>query len=99
MKDNLTEPVNPAHKETFVLDRPFVLTQDKTLPIGMPYLYNEGKHSIAVNLLEVWQEDSIVYLTLKELQSKKSFIVSWNLEYSGSYFLWTIADLQTLLNK
>jgi hypothetical protein len=98
MKDNPTEPHNPASLDTFTLDRSFVLTQGKTLLTGSPYLYNEGSHSVAVKLTKAWIEDDIIYLTLQELQSQKSFTVSWNLEYSGSYYLWTIADLQTLLN-
>ena len=98
MKEKPTEPHNPASLDTFTLDRSFVLTQGKTLLTGMPYMYSEGSHATAVRLLKVWQEDGIVYLALQELQSQKSYTVSWNLEYDGNYFLWTIADLQTLLN-
>lgn len=98
MKGNPTEPYLSASIGTFTLDRSFVLTQGKTLLTGSSYLYNEGGHSVAVKLTKAWIEDDIIYLTLQELQSQKSFTVSWNLEYSGSYYLWTIADLQTLLN-
>ncbi len=98
MKEKPTEPYLSASIGTFTLDRSFVLTQGKTLLTGSPYLYNEGSHSVAVKLTKAWIEDDIIYLTLQELQSQKSFTVSWNLEYDGNYFLWTIADLQTLLN-
>jgi len=66
------------HRDTFVLDRPFVLTMDKTLVIGMPYMYSEGNHTKAVKLLKLWQEDNIIYLNVQELQSPKTFTLSWN---------------------
>ena len=91
--------MKPAHKDTFVLDRPFVLTQDKTLIIGMPYMYSEGNRTAAVRLVKTCVEDSVVNLKLEELQSPKSFTASWNLDYSGGYYLWTLADLPTLINK
>ena len=45
-------------QQTFLLDKQFILTQNKTLVIGMPYLYNEGNRSIAVKLLKVWKVNS-----------------------------------------
>ena len=105
MNDNKT--TNPdasisARQDTFKLDREFILIQDKTLLTGMPYLYNEGNKSVAVRLLEVWNdydmEDEFVYLTLQEIQTNRTFTLSWNLNYSGSYYLWTLADFPTLTN-
>jgi hypothetical protein len=86
------------HRDTFILDRPFVLTTDKTLVIGMPYLYSEGNRSAAVRLLKVWQEDNIIYLDVQELQSLKTFRLSWNLNYTGDYWLWSLTDYDTLTN-
>jgi len=86
-----------ASQDTFILDRPFVLTQGKSLVIGMPYLYSEASHSAAVRLLKAWQEDDIIYLNVEELKSTKTFTLSWNLDYQGSYYLWTIADLPTIM--
>jgi len=87
-----------AHKDTFVLDRPFVLTQGKNLVTGMPYMYSEGNRTAAVRLVKTWVEDNIIYLIVEELNSSKTFTHSWNLDYQGSYFLWTIADLPTIMN-
>ena len=84
--------------ETFELDRPFVLTQDKKLITGLPYLYSEGSHTAAVRLLKVWTEDSIIYLKVEETYSPKTFTLSWNLDYSGNYYLWTIADLPSIMD-
>ena len=87
-----------ARQDTFVMDRPFVLTQNKTLVTGMPYLYSEGNRSVAVRLLEVWEENDFIYLSLEELQSGRTFKVSWNLDYDGGYFLWSLADLPSIMN-
>jgi len=104
MNNNIN--INPdasisAHQDTFKLDREFILIKGKTLLTGMPYLYSEGNRTTAVRLLEVWNdydmEDEFVYLTLQELQTLKTFTISWNLNYSGSYYLWTLADLPTLM--
>ncbi len=64
----------------------------------MPYMYSEGNHSAAVRLCKTWVEDNIIYLNAEERNSPKSFILSWNLDYQGSYYLWTLADLPTLMN-
>ena len=87
----------PDRQDAFMLDRPFVLTQDKTLIPGMPYMYSEGNRRTAVRLLKVWTEDNIIYLRVEEIQSPKTFCLSLNLYYSGNYFLWTLADLPTIM--
>lgn len=96
------DALNYDRQQTFLLDKPFILTQNKTLVIGMPYLYNEGKRSVAVRLLEIWKEPEIegefVYLTMQELQTNRTFKVSWNLDYEGDYFLWSLADLPSIMN-
>ncbi len=83
-------------KDTFYLDRPFVLTLGKTLVTGMPYLYSEGLRSAAVRLVKIWVEDNIIYLDVQELQSLKTFTLSWNLNYYGDYWLWSLSDYETL---
>lgn len=96
------DPLKADRQQTFVLDRPFVLTQDKTLVTGMPYLYSERRHHVAVRLLKVWKDyvgqDEVVNLTLQELQTDKVFTVSRNLDYEGDYYLWSLADLQSIMN-
>lgn len=99
MNDNINPNTSiPACKDTFLLDRSFILTQGKNLVIGMPYMYTEGNRSAAVRLIKIWQEDDIIYLALQELRTKKSFTVNWNLNYTGDYYLWSLADFHTLSN-
>ena len=80
------------------LDLPFILTTDKKLVTGMPYLYSEGSNHTAVRLIEAWHIDEMVYLTVQELHSDKSFTISWNMEYDGDYWMWSIADLPSIMN-
>ena len=61
-------------------------------------MYTEGNRSAAVRLLKVWKEDHIIYLDVHELQNQKTFTLSWNLTYTGEYWLWSLADFQTLTN-
>jgi len=91
------DDLNPD-PNAFVLDRPFILTQGKTLVTGMPYMYTEGNRVAAVRLLKVWVEDNTVYLDVQELQNQKTFTLSWNLTYTGDYWLWALADFETLTN-
>ncbi len=100
--NHAAEALNYDRYATFILDREFVLTQDKTLVNGMPYLYTECNNSVAVRLLEVWLDyelqDEFVYLSLQELQTNRCFKVSWNLDYHGDYYLWSLADLPSIMN-
>jgi hypothetical protein len=83
-------------KDSVLLDLPFVLTLGKKLVINMPYLLLEGRHSIAVRLLEVNDADGVVYLVVQNLKTHRTFELSWNLNYEGSYWLWSLADYDTL---
>lgn len=94
----LTDNSISARHDTYILDRPFILTQGKTLKIGMPYMYGEGNRTAAVRLFKAWVEDNTIYLDVQELKSPKSFMLSWNLDYNGQYWLWSLADLPTLMN-
>jgi len=63
--DNLNPNPNASisdRRDTFVLDRSFILTQGKTLKIGMPYMLLEGNCTKAVRLLKctMWIDNSKV---------------------------------------
>ena len=90
--------LNNAHYRTFVLDRPFILTQGNSLTTGMPYLYTEGSFMAAVRIKDIYECERIIHLLLEELKSGRRFTVSWNLEYTGGYYIWSIADLPTIMN-
>ena len=80
------------------LNFPFILTRDKKLTIGMPYLYFEGDYSAAVRLLNVWDEGGIVYLQVQNLINHQSFTLSWNLYYTGECWLWSLSSLEFLIH-
>lgn len=102
-KPNTPDPLKYDRRDTFILDRPFIFTQGKTLVKGMPYLYNEVNHSIAVRLLDVRldyvEQDEFVNLSLQVLQTNRCFKVAWNLDYEGDYYLWSLADLESIMNE
>lgn len=75
------------------LNLPFILTEDKMLVLGMPYLKLEGQHTDAVRLLDVWDNGGYVFLKIENLQSGKIDTLSWLIEYSGNYWLWSLASL------
>jgi hypothetical protein len=82
----------------YCIDKPFILTQGNLLVEGMPYLYSEGSHIIAVNIVDISVVDEMLYLMLEDLNNSRIFNASWNLEHHGDYYLWTIADLPSIMN-
>ena len=97
-KINIPDVCNSDPRDSFYLDRSFILTKHKNLVTGMPYMYSEGNRTAAVRLVKTWVEDNIIYLDVEELNSLKTFTLSWNLSYDGQYWLWSLADFQTLMN-
>lgn len=80
------------------LNLPFILTEDKMLVLGMPYLMLEGEHTDAIRLIDVWDNDGFVFLKIENMQSGKISTLSWSLGYDGNYILWSIASLEFLIH-
>lgn len=95
---NILDPDDFVHPISVSIKKPFVMTANNQLIIGMPYLYSEGSYIAGVKIIDMWLEESFIYLLLQELQSRKSFIACWDLDYDGQYYLWSIADLPTIMN-
>jgi hypothetical protein len=87
---------------TIVLDLPFIETIGKRLTKGMPYMKLEkkvvGNDIAAIRLLNFQDYEGVVYLNVQDLQTQKCYNLSWNLNYAGEYWLWSLADLPTLLD-
>jgi hypothetical protein len=79
-----------------LLDLPFIMTCSKKLNRNMPYMLSEGSHTKAVRLLAVHDADGVVYLNVQELLTDKTYTLTWNMEYIGDYWLWSLADFETL---
>jgi hypothetical protein len=95
---NVPDILQYVTPSTVVLDLPFILTVGKGLTLDMPYMLLEGNRSTAVKLLNVRDEDGYVFLNVQNLQNLKTFELSWNLNYTGGYWLWSLTDLDTLMN-
>jgi len=87
---------------TAVVDLPFILSTDRKLTIGSPYLYLEGSHITAVNLLDVWDTDKYVHVKIQDLMTGKMNILQWPRDYSEKYWLWSLASfewMQKIVNE
>jgi hypothetical protein len=83
------------------LDLPFILTKNKKLKLNMPYLKTERKLSgndiTAVRLLNFGASEGIIQLKVQELKNKQTYTIEWNMDYTGSYLLWSLADFETAI--
>lgn len=95
---NISDPDDFVHPLSVIISNPIVMTTNNDLVKGMPYLYSEGNYIVGVRIIDMWLRGSFIYLRLQPLQSGKSFVASWDTDYDGQYYLWTIADLPTIMN-
>ena len=90
--------LNPG---TVILKLPFILTQGHRLVLGMPYMVTEqwlaDSRTEAIRILDIWDESGIVYIKTQSLVDFKVTTLSWNLEYTSDFWLWSIADLQSII--
>jgi hypothetical protein len=84
-----------------VLNLPFIMTKNKRLSINLPYLKTESKLTgndlTAIRLLNFDVSDNIIQLKVQELKNRKTYTIEWNMDYVGSYWLWSLADMETIL--
>lgn len=85
------------------LSMPIILTQNKRLKLNMPYLKTEsslsGNKVVAVRLLDFKVKEEIIQLSVQELENKRIYTLEWNMDYIGSYWMWSISDLSTHLKR
>jgi len=85
------------------IDRHFVLTQNRILIRNMPYMLLEkkiaGDYIAAVRLIDFHDKDGIVFLEVQELTNTRTFTLSWNMEYTGGWWLWSLADFENLTGR
>ena len=86
--------------DTIVLDLHFILTQGKKLIIGMPYLLLEkkvaGHDTAAIRLLNFQHYEGVVYLNVQDLKTNRCYNISHNMRIDGDWWLWSLADFDTL---
>ena len=88
--------------DSIMVDLHFILTHNRMLTRNMPYMLLEkriaGNHVAAIRLLEFNDKDGVVSLFVQELESKKKYFLSANLNYDGDIWMWSLADFPTLTN-
>jgi len=66
----------------------------------MPYILLEkkaaGEYIAAVRLMDFHERDGIISLDVQELANNRTYSLSWNMEYTGDWWLWTLTDLENL---
>ncbi len=80
---------------------PFINTQGQFLRLGYPYLKHENwladSKTEAVRLLDIWDFEGILYVKVQNLKTLKVSVVLWNLSIQDGYWLWSLADLPTIM--
>lgn len=86
--------------DSLMIDLPFILTQNKILTRNMPYMLLEkrvaGEYIAALRLIDFHENNGIIYLDVQELITNRTYSLSWNMEYNGDCWLWSLADYETL---
>ena len=86
--------------DSIIIDLHFILTQSRMLTRNMPYMLLEkrisGNHVAAIRLLEFHKKDGILSLSVQEIESKKKYILSANMDYEGDMWMWSLADYKYL---
>ncbi len=84
------------------LSMPIILTLNKRLKLNMPYFKTEsslsGNKVVAVRLLDFKVKEEIIQLSVQELENKRIYTLEWNMDYSGSYWLWSLSDFKTAID-
>jgi hypothetical protein len=97
--DSNTKPMlEYLSDNTVYLNLPCILTLNKTLRIGMPYMYHEGQKTFPIRLLHVSDFDGFVYLRIQNLQTGQVYEISRLMQVDTEYCLWEIASLDYLMN-
>ena len=88
---------------SIMLDLPRILTHNKILTINMPYLKLEkrvsGNDIVAIRLLNFEETDGIISLYVQELDSKRTYYLSANMDYDGEMWFWSLTDYDYLTGK
>ena len=92
------EYISPSE---IMLDLPFILTKNKKLKLNMPYLKTEnclsGNKISAIRLLNFGTNDTIIVLSVQDLQSKKTFTLEYNMDSTSGYWIWSLSDFESLV--
>jgi hypothetical protein len=97
--EKILEYISPTE---IALDLLFIMTVNKRLSVNMPYLKVENKLSgndiVAIRLLDFNVSESIITLSVQELEGKKTYSLEWNMDYTGSFWLWSLTDFPSIYN-
>jgi len=55
-----------------------------------------GNYTAAIHLIDFHEKNGIVFLDVQEIANNRTYSLSWNMEYDGNIWLWSLADYETL---
>ena len=88
--------------DSIILHLHFILTESQRLQKSGLYMKLEKTSTTtqpsAIRLLDFQDYQSEIYLNVEELATKRCYNLSWNLNFDGHYWLWSLADYETLTN-
>jgi len=66
----------------------------------MPYMLLEkkvaGEYIAAIRLVDFYEKCGIISFDVQELLTDRTYTLSWNMKYLGDWWLWSLADYETL---
>ena len=75
------------------INLPCILTLNKTIAIGMPYLKVEGSHTDSIRVLDIRDAEGYVYIKIQNLKTGEVHTISWILQNDIEYCLWYLVSL------
>lgn len=88
--------------DSLILRLPFILTESQRLRKNGLYMKLEktstGTQPSAIRLLDFQDYQNEIYLNVQELSTNRCYNLSWNMNSSAGYWLWSISDFATLTN-
>lgn len=58
-----------------------------------------GEYIAAIRLVDFHEKGGIISLDVQELLTDRTYTLSWNMEYAGEWWLWSLADYEYLMEN
>ncbi len=92
------------YEGNFFINSPAIMATDKTISTGRTYIlvdYTNGKNSrmCSVVLLDVYCEDYVIYLIVRDLLSQRIFNINLYIDNGEIRGLWMLIDIDFFLKN
>ncbi len=92
------------YEGNFFINSPCIMATDKTISAGRTYIlvdYTNGKNSrmYSVVLLDVYCEDYVIYLIIRDLLSHRIFNINLYIDDGEIRGLWVLIDMDYFIQR